>query len=35
LTATEIELLGHLDFTALADISRRLDLGLHRVGGTP
>lgn len=34
LTLTEIELLGHLDFTSLADISRRLDLGLHRVGGT-
>ena len=33
LTLTEIELLGHLDFTALADVYRHLDAGLHRVGG--
>lgn len=33
LTITEIELLGHLDFTSLADVSRHLDAGLHRVGG--
>lgn len=34
LTATEIELLSQLDITSLADVSHRLDLGLHRVGGT-
>lgn len=33
LTVTEIELLRHLDFASLADVSRRLDPGLHRVGG--
>ena len=33
LTATEIELIGHFDFSSLADVSRRLDPGLHRAGG--
>lgn len=32
LTATEIELLGSLDLAALANVSHRLDLGLHRAG---
>jgi len=32
LTPTEIELLGHLDFSFLTDVSRYLDPGLHRTG---
>ena len=33
LTTTEIELLGHLDLSALANVARCLDTGLHRAGG--
>lgn len=32
LTSTEIELLGQLDFSSLADVSRHLDPGLQRSG---
>ena len=32
LTLMEIKLLGHLDFSSLANVSRELDTGLHRAG---
>jgi len=32
LTSTEIELLGQLDFSSLADVSRHLNPGLQRSG---